>query len=239
MSKRVREKIALLVFAALVIFAGAVLVSYFSTGRTWTQAATLVDDTLGNMNGYSGIVFNGVMPLDGKDDEPAEEPLATGSLAETIKLAMLPFVGRTSGEKIEGPFLSEVRDVYESKGAKVITLDIRDLSKYAKPTVYRAGDKRIGVFSVESYMRADTIAAIVKELKAEGANSIVCITPRQALLGTGEGIDILLLTEDAELMNVKLESGSPTIVESPHTDEIGVILLSSNNVPFVRELQGA
>ena len=42
MKKRTREKVALLVFALLVVLGGSVLLRYFETGRSFNMAATAV-----------------------------------------------------------------------------------------------------------------------------------------------------------------------------------------------------
>lgn len=72
MEKRTREKIVLVVFFLLVVFAGAVLVGYFTTGRTWNVAASFVDDTVGSMDGYTAIVYEGVIDPAADDDVDAE-----------------------------------------------------------------------------------------------------------------------------------------------------------------------
>ena len=56
MKKRTREKVALLVFALLVILGGSVLLRYFETGRSWNVAASVVDDSFGQIKGYTAIV---------------------------------------------------------------------------------------------------------------------------------------------------------------------------------------
>lgn len=61
MDKRTREKIALFVFAFLVVFAAVVLIGYFTTGRSWSVAASFVDDRVGRMDGYTVIGYAGVV----------------------------------------------------------------------------------------------------------------------------------------------------------------------------------
>ena len=61
MSKCSREKIALLVFVLLVLFAGACLVGYLVAGHSWNVAATNIDDTFGSMDGYTVIAYAGTM----------------------------------------------------------------------------------------------------------------------------------------------------------------------------------
>ncbi len=64
MSKCSREKIALLVFVLLVLFAGACLVGYLVAGHSWNVAATNIDDTFGSMEGYTVIAYAGTMTED-------------------------------------------------------------------------------------------------------------------------------------------------------------------------------
>ena len=77
MKKRTREKVALLVFALLVILGGSVLLRYFETGRSWNVAASVVDDAFGQMQGYTAIVYDGTYdPLDAL--RPAMAPAQEG-----------------------------------------------------------------------------------------------------------------------------------------------------------------
>lgn len=59
MSERSREKIALVVFALLVLFAGSCLVGYIVAGHSWNVAATNIDDTFGSLDGYTVIAYAG------------------------------------------------------------------------------------------------------------------------------------------------------------------------------------
>lgn len=61
MSERSREKIALLVFVALVVFGGCCLVGYIVAGHSWNVAASSLDDTFGSMDGYTTIVYAGTV----------------------------------------------------------------------------------------------------------------------------------------------------------------------------------
>lgn len=61
MSERSREKIALVVFALLVAFAGCCLVGYIVAGHSWNVAATNIDDTFGSLDGYTVIAYAGTV----------------------------------------------------------------------------------------------------------------------------------------------------------------------------------
>ena len=81
MDKRTREKIALFVFAFLVVFAAVVLIGYFTTGRSWSVAASFVDDRVGRMDGYTVIGYAGVVDErslgDSEDSENSGDDSAT------------------------------------------------------------------------------------------------------------------------------------------------------------------
>ncbi len=67
MKEETRNKVALVVFVLILIAAGAILVSYFSTGRSWSVVATTVDDHVGQMGDYSVVVFEGTLESKKKD----------------------------------------------------------------------------------------------------------------------------------------------------------------------------
>ncbi len=74
MSERSREKIALVVFVFLVVFAGCCLGGYLVAGHSWNVAASSIDDTFGSMEGYTAIVYEGTV-----DPRPAEASAAAGA----------------------------------------------------------------------------------------------------------------------------------------------------------------
>lgn len=58
MQKTSREKIALVVFVALAVLSLCGLGAYIFAGHSWNIAATSLDDTLGEMEGYTAIMFS-------------------------------------------------------------------------------------------------------------------------------------------------------------------------------------
>lgn len=59
MSVQSREKIALAVFAALIVLSLLGLGWYLVAGHSWNVAASNIDDTFGSMDGYTAIVYAG------------------------------------------------------------------------------------------------------------------------------------------------------------------------------------
>lgn len=90
-----REKIALLVFCLLMIAGAGALAFYLFAGHSWNYAATSLDDSFGNMDGYAAIVFEGTAQPE--EDTDAEDGEATD--AETEDNASTPATGAgASGE---------------------------------------------------------------------------------------------------------------------------------------------
>ena len=342
MEKRTREKIALVVFGLLVVFAGAVLIGYFATGRSWNVAASFVDDTVGNMDGYLAIVYPGVVP----EDEPADAKTADGeaggsaegadtaggeadadsaddvgdgvavrdaaagvdgsgsgsadgtgdtadardssaaassdasaaaggtSSGETssdgamaggssgsasssddaapddgsadvsagglsIGLDILSLLSRSNAGVDKAVFVSDVRDLYERKGADVLTLDPANLDRYLDPQVLTIGDRRVGVFAVQvyaSHVRLDEVRSFFEE---QGVDVVVCLTPRADYLSSMTGIDDVIVTSDFESISTEGEfRGGTFVIASPAEGQVGVVLVTSSNVSSARVVDG-
>ena len=235
MKKRTREKVALLLFALLVVLGGSVLLRYFETGRSLNVVATVADDAFGQMSGYTAIVFDGTYdPIDAlrptrsirDDGGEEEEPDSMGAMIAS-KLSQLPLALR------ERPvYSSDVRALYEEKGAGVITLDLDDLSRYFEPRILMAGDRRIGVVAVDYYASALQLEKLKARLEAMGAQSFICLVPRLSCLASTDAFNVVIVADDVEAEPGSTGSeGSAHIVYAPERGQVGVVLLTNLNVP--------
>lgn len=68
-----RERIALCVFACLLLVGGIALFSYINAGHGLNVAATSIDDMTGDMTGYGVILFEGTVAPDDDSDADDEE----------------------------------------------------------------------------------------------------------------------------------------------------------------------
>ena len=71
MSVQSREKIALAVFAALIVLSLFGLGWYLIAGHSWNVAASNIDDTFGSMDGYTAIVYEGTAVPKAADEKGA------------------------------------------------------------------------------------------------------------------------------------------------------------------------
>lgn len=253
MQKTVRERVALLIFFVLVFAGASILMSYFSTGRNWSVAATAVDDRVGQMEGYTAIVYSGVAD---KPSTSLNKDLTAQSVSEQtsvnladqnidadkktgLGLRLLTLATEVDSAADGCVFVSDVRNIYEKRGAEVLSLDLSDnASRYAVPQLFQVGSKKIGVFALKERLSRLEIASIVGSLKRQGASNIVCIAPRPALISTYDGIDVSIIIEGSHQYSVQNTPYDNTVIaQSPSRGNVGVVLFTSNNIPSAKTVE--
>lgn len=164
--------------------------------------------------------------------------VAEPGVRESIR-SILERQDRRKSAQDDTVYVSDVRDLYALKGANGLTLNISDPSIYAEPMVLNAGTKKLGVFSLSAYISRAKLKSVIAQLEEDGADSIICIAPRTSLISTYDDIDVVILTQPQEGTTDEREHPSTLVVESPEVGDVGVVLLTSNNVPsfkVVKEL---
>lgn len=237
---------ALVIFLVLLLLGGAILIGYFSTGRSWSVAATFVDDSVGSMEDYSVVVFSGTAS-DGASEEGTESQ-KTQDLFESIPGAddsnigdriMSAYYRYNKKQEADEDFVyaSDVRDIYELKGASAVSINVSDLSRYAAPTVLSAGEKKFGVFSISSYTSRAQLKSMLRDFEYRGVDSVICIAPRKSLIATFEGIDVVVLTDSGDDDAPERNTGQTLVVRSPEKGSVGVLMFTSNDVPTFRVVE--
>lgn len=167
MEQTKREKIALIVFAVLVVGVIAGGITYINVGHNWNVAATTIDDATGTLDGYTAIVYDGVtMPTLAESDAN----LAPVTLTSVVKS-------------------------YQSKKATTFTLDLVNMKKYDEGMIVKKGTKRIGVFSMTTRLSDSQLKARIKYFKDCKVDYVVCITTKSSFIyGRNQGVDLVVLT---------------------------------------------
>ncbi|MDO5358989.1 MAG: hypothetical protein Q4E80_06400 [Slackia faecicanis] len=178
-----RERIALAVFAVLVIAGFVLLTSYISNaGRGLNVAATSIDDVAGDMSGYDVVIFDGTVR---KGDSSLVADEKSGAQDKGIKPILIPSAsGKTSSETAgasaedeqadvdeqvedaQAPYpvdesrdgemtMEEARAVYEGKKASVIEVDSESLRDFVSGRIVMKDGHTYGFFSIPSEMTAD------------------------------------------------------------------------------------
>ena len=170
------------------------------------------------------------------DDAAADDGSADVSAGGlSIGLDILSLLSQSNAGVDKAVFVSDVRDLYERKGADVLTLDPANLDRYLDPQVLTIGDRRVGVFAVQvyaSHVRLDEVRSFFEE---QG----VCLTPRADYLSSMTGIDDVIVTSDLEGISTEGEfRGGTFVIASPAEGQVGVVLVTSSNVSSARVVDG-
>ena len=104
MSNRTREKQALVVFILLVFIGMGGLIWYLFAGHSWNVTASNIDESVGQMEGYTAIVFDGTMPektssvSKGKSSVKAEADSTASSKTEASSTTVTDDVAASGAE---------------------------------------------------------------------------------------------------------------------------------------------
>ena len=102
MSNGTREKQALGVFLILIVLSTFGIAWYMVAGHSWNVAASSIDEKVGQMEGYTSIVYAGTLPvqadaktLDSQNGSDAQVEDATGSADTAERLTKVFRVPRS------------------------------------------------------------------------------------------------------------------------------------------------
>ena len=258
MSSRSREKIALAVFAALIVLSLCGLGFYLVAGHSWNVAASNIDDTFGSMDGYTTIVYAGTeeqlpeddatMPTPTDTDPLADDPdtTAPNPLTEEDSPADIPDTtpnepsasATTPSEQAKPPLsVDTVAESYEEKGATSFTLSTLDPERYKEGVILKKGNHRFGVFSVTRLTSPRLLAQQVTYFTKHKVDFIVALTADKAYVENVEGIDIVVSVQDEGLFVMGETIGSTFYVSAPELGKVGVILISPSNVVSAKVIE--
>lgn len=223
MSSQSREKIALVVFAALLVLSLFGLGWYLFAGHSWNVAASNIDDTFGSMEGYTAIVYAGTETPAAKDG--SKKPANTSTSAPAGSLTKT----RATVE--------EAKDSYEEKGATVFSLDVEHADRYKEGTILKKGSHRFGVFSVSTPRPLKEIEKQVAYFSKYKVDFIVAIAPAKSYVEHVEGIDIVVSTQDEDLFVMGETVDGTFFVDAPVRGSVGAILISPSNVVSAKVIE--
>ena len=119
------------------------------------------------------------------------------------------------------------------RSAGVLTLEPGRLSPATRSRASsRPGDRKIGVVAVDYYASARQLEKLHDELASAGAESFVCLVPRLSCLASTDDFNVVIVADDDQAEPGRGEGeGNAHIVYAPERGQVGVVLLTSLNVP--------
>ena len=221
MQKSSREIIALVVFIALAVLGLCGLCWYLFAGHSWNVAASTIDDTVGEMDGYTAIVYEGTA---------VPEPEDEGEERETGLLLL------SSDDKDEPVDIAALRQDYRDKGAHVLELDTVNPARYREGSILKCGSKRIGVMHAGADTTQLEVAQCMESFSDASVDFTVVITPDRWKVQRITGIDIVICTENEDLIASGQTQDGTFYVDAPEKGNAGVVLISPSNVVSAKEV---
>ena len=126
--------------------------------------------------------------------------------------------------------LSDVDELYQAKGANVISLHTADPSAYEEGTILKRGGKRYGIFSVTREYSRILIDEKVKYFTDQKVDYVIALCPKESYLKNAENIDIVITTADSTISSMGESRNGAFYVSTPKIGSVGAILISPSNV---------
>ena len=216
---------------------------YILVGHNWNQAATHIDDMVGSMDGYTVVMFDGVVkrpkeqPEKGRGAESSESPNSRS--ADSSQASKSSQSAKSQPPKVNAKLLAAD---YESKGAETIQVDMKSLWKYEEPLILKRSGKRFGIFSSSGPYRVHvtSVRAKIRYLTRHKVDFIILLADDRSMLSDKiAGADLLLLSKGGGLPGRGDYRGSLFCVDSPYVGEAQSVIISPSLVmtsQTVREL---
>ena len=226
MQKRTREILALVLLGVLLVVGVCAMGYYILVGHNWNVTASNIDDSIGQMEGYTVFLYEGTQPSPAEserisDAQPLLDDQARGISTET----------RESNGGGDPHDLADVVKSYQDKGATVFTLDASEPLRYSEPFVVGKNGKRVGVMSATEPIRKTEVRRSIRDLNAQEADCIVALTD-DALLCKPlvHGISIIICDDSRKNVPNGEYRGSSYCVGVPYIGEVQAIVMSPSGV---------
>lgn len=192
-----RNRIAVVLFVAIILLVIVGFGVYLVLGHQWNRAATSIDVAAGDMGGYTTILFEGTDSPSARNPEDADTPALS-----TVPLAL-------------------VSQDYRDKKSDVLVLDTVDEGYYRTPRVVERNGRRFGIISFDSNQTKSSIQHAIRQLKKRDAQCIIALVPNRKLVSGVNGLDIVidLKTEPAPTSSKSASKSSDSSTSGTFGDQ--------------------
>ena len=225
MGKRTREIVALVMLALLGLIVLAAMVWYIFIGHNWNIAASNIDESIGQMDGYTVILYEGqTLPSTERNRISSNQPLLDDENRGLQKPDEEP-------EQNEPVSMHEAASYYRQMGATVFMLKPQAPYAYDPPIVLNKNGFFIGIYyadgstpRLEAQLRAADLATRGVDL------SVLLVNDARMLNNTLSSVDIIICTSDEGLSSNGEYRDSTFCVDSPIIGQVQTIIISPSNV---------
>ena len=197
-------------------------VSTQGTGSVGQGVSTASEPTAAEGSASEGVVGESTA------GEGVSATVSPGGTLDSQASSAAPLAGHKK-EK-EPVALSDVDELYQAKGANVISLHTADPSVYEEGTILKRGGKRYGIFSVTREYSRILIDEKVKYFTDQKVDYVIALCPEESYLKNAENIDIVITTADSTISSMGESRNGAFYVSTPKIGSVGAILISPSNV---------
>lgn len=225
MGKRTREIVALVLLALLGLIVLAAMAWYIFIGHNWNVAASNIDETVGQMDGYTVILYEGQsLPQSELDRISAEQPM----LDDENRSIQKHQVEEATDEPVS---IHEAASYYRQKGATVFMLHPETPTTYEPAFVLNKNGMSLGVFYADgstTRMKAQIEGA---GLKPRGADFVVMVVDDARMIDEPvAAADIVICSTDEGLSSHGEYHDGVFCVDSPLVGHVQTIIISPSRV---------
>lgn len=225
MEKRTREILALVMLVVLALAVAFAMGWYILIGHNWNIAAVHIDDYVGEMRGYTVIVYEGVEP------SPVDVASFIDADAEGERNAVADDSEDSIESELKGSDVDAIIEDYRNKEANVLHIRTKDPSYYSEPLILKCGEQRFGVFSVKGLNQYGKILMNTIYLARHSVDRIIIISEDRALQAIKlNGIDLVIFACDTTIDHQGEYIGNVFYVDCPPADEEQVVIIAPNNM---------
>ena len=237
MQKRTREILAVALLALLLVAGGSAMGYYLFIGHNWNVAASNIDDTIGQMDGYTVLLYAGTRTPEGEEEDSNAASSDAGLSDDEPAVKLADLLDEQAAD------LERVVESYREKGANVFVLDVSDLHRYSEPFVVAKNGMRIGLLSAGKAERRSDIRADALYLSKKEVSLTVAVTNDERLDEAAEaGLigDVSIIVCDDQLGRFPngRYCGSTFCAHTPYVGEVGVLIVSPSGVLSVKTIDG-
>lgn len=248
MQKRTREILAVALLGILVLVGVAAMGYYLLVGHNWNVAASHIDDSIGQMDGYVVVLYPGTTPPEkgrdqsGAGDQVSVESSASASASESSSSSSAP--SESSSESSSSSvktatstkkLLAEAEELYLEKGASVYVVRPDKLKLYENPYVLGKDGNRLGFMRISNSELRSAARADIALLRRIKPDFLVVLTDDKtvgslAQEGLFNDLSIVIFDGKKGKFPDGEYCGSAYCVRTPELGEVGAVIISPSGV---------
>ena len=229
-------------FFALMLFGALCILGYIILGHNWNYAASDIDDTFGDMDDYTVLVYDGTIVVDNsqqatladriqrklnqwfnldREEEATEEEVDAVESNVIVLESDVPAVAPTA---------SQVAAVYREKGALVFNVNTSDPWAYEEGYVFQHGDMRIAILGVHELRSLASLQKEVDKLREYSINRLVVVTDDVSRVAGVKGIDVIICASEKIPDSLDVADQGRYIAYAPERGSVAATVMTGSIV---------